>query len=190
MSTTLVTAPTAEPLSREEVKNHLRVTTADEDDLIDALIVAAREHAEAHTKRAFITQEWDLFLDYGYPKLIEPPFPPLQSVTSITYLDGAGASQTEASSVYTVDADADPGRIYEAFDQSWSSTRYERKAVTVRYIAGYGDPEDVPQAIKQALLLHIGHLYENREVGAPIIITEVPMAYDAILSPYQVVRFD
>jgi len=59
-------------------------------------------------------------------------------------------------------------------------------AVTVRFVAGYGDAGDVPQAIKQAILILIAHWYEQRdpvEAGniAPIM---VPLMVTTLLAPY------
>jgi uncharacterized phiE125 gp8 family phage protein len=42
----------------------------------------------------------------------------------------------------------------------------EEGAITVRFIAGYGDTADqVPERIKQAILMLAGHWYETRDMG-------------------------
>ena len=195
----LVTAPTAEPVSLDEAKTHLRVTGNDEDLLIDALIKAARQHVEGRDgwlNRALITQTWDLFLDC-FPKSSElpivVPLPPLQSITSITYLDGAGASQTWVVTDYTVDAKSEPGRITPAYGKSYPSTRNVMNAVTVRFVAGYGGPVAVPGPLKLALGALVAHFYEHRE---PIILTggggspvPIPMHVEALLMPYRMWGF-
>ncbi len=63
MALTLFTPPTAEPVSLEEAKRHLRVDGNDEDVDILGLITAAREQAERHTRRQLLTATWDLKLD-------------------------------------------------------------------------------------------------------------------------------
>ena len=36
--------------------------------------------------------------------------------------------------------------------------------MTIRFVAGYGDhAEDIPQAVRQGILIEISNLYENRE---------------------------
>lgn len=190
MGLKLVTAPAEEPVTSAEAKAHLRVTTADEDTLIASLIIAAREFVENHTHRRLITQTWDWVLDSFSAHCLEVPHAPLQSVSSITYVDTAGATQTLGTSLYTVDAKTDPGRVQPAFGESWPSTREVLNAVTVRFIAGYGLAASVPQAIKQAMLLLIGHWFENREaVVTGTISTGVQMTVDALLAPHRVVRF-
>lgn len=188
MGLTLVDVPSTEPVTLAEAKSHLRVTGADDDTLITALIVGARQATENFTHRALITQTWDLTLD-AFPDEITVPLPLLQSVTSISYIDGNGASQTLASTEYTVDAKSEPGRIVPAYGKSWPVIRNIINAVTVRFVAGHADAAAVPQAIKQALLLQIGHLYEHREsVNIGSSVTELPMASEYLLWPYRVLH--
>lgn len=186
---TLVTAPVAEPVTLAEAKSHLRVEHSDDDQYIDALITVAREWAESFTRRAFITQTWDLVLDH-FPHVITVPLPPLQSVTaaSFTHVDTAGTTTQVTSTVYTVDTDSEPGRVYEAYGQSWPSTRDIQNAVRCRFVAGYGDAAtDVPAPIRHAIKILVSQWYEHRE---PVVINmtpaTVPMTVHALLYPYQV----
>lgn len=166
MALTLVTAPAAEPLTLAEAKDQLRVDHSVEDDLITALIVAARQKAETITRRAFVTQTWDLTLD-KFPVWcngpIEVPLGQLQSVDSFTFIDADGTTQTLDDALYKVDTVSEPGRIVPVYGQSWPVTRCEINAVTIRFTAGYGEAGVVPQIIKQAMLLMICFWYENRE---------------------------
>lgn len=189
MSSTLITAPAAEPLSLVEAKSHLRADGTDEDALISSLIAAAREQVQTVTRRALVTQTWSLKLD-SFPALIEVPRPPLITVASITYVDVGGDTQTLAASRYTVDADSEPGRIVPVYGDAWPATRSVPNAVTVQFDAGYGAAADVPQPIKQAMLLLIGHWYEHREaVNVGNITNVMPMAVESLLFPYRVLSF-
>lgn len=189
MALTLVTAPATEPVTLAEAKSHLRVTTTDDDVLITALIVAARESAESAMGRALITQTWDMTID-GFPPVIDVPLPPLQSVTSINYVDENGDSQTLATTEYTVDIKSSPGRLVESYGKTWPTTRDVINAVTVRFVAGYGASASVPQAIKQGMLMHIGHMYANREsVLVGIQAQDMPQASAFLYQPYRVYRF-
>lgn len=179
--------PDAEPLELAETKAHLRVDTTADDDLITALITAARQWAEEHTGRDLITRTRKLYLD-AFPWVILLPHPPFQSLVAITYVDTEGATQTLSSSVYDVDSTAEPARVAEAWEQEWPHTRREMRAVTVEYKSGYGDAAaKVPQALRQAMLLLIGHWYEHREeVNIGNIVQEVPAAADRLLRMYRV----
>ena len=154
MELKIATAPAVEPVSLTTAKLHCRVDTTADDDLITALIVAARRHVEAVSRRALITQTWDYVLDDWPDTPFEIPLPPLQSITSITYVDEDGDSGTVDSGDYIVD--------------SWpSDTLQDIAGVRVRFVAGYADAAtDVPQHFIQAMLLLIGHWYENREAVA------------------------
>jgi len=169
MSLTLVTAPTAEPVSLADVKLHLRVDTTAEDDLIDGLVVSARDYAESFTRRAFPQQTWDLKSD-GFPCAPEFYLPkaPCLSVTSIAYIDTDGATQTLATSVYDTDLPTGPmaraGRIFLKYQQVWPQTRDIPNAVTVRFVAGYAAiPAMVELCIKEHCRANYGRGVEDRD---------------------------
>lgn len=134
----LITAPAAEPVSLADAKAHLRVDHAADDDLIAALIAAAREDAEHRLGRALVMQTLEQVCD-AFPADgdIELPNPPLASVTSVKYLDSDGVEQTLSTSLYDVDSDSAPGEIHRAYGVTWPSTRCVENAVRARYVAGY-----------------------------------------------------
>ena len=175
MPSVLVEGPATEPVSLTEAKLHLRVDGTDEDTLISALIVAARQEAEAYTRRALVTQTWRYTCD-RLAATVTLPHQPLQSVTSIS-IDGV----TLAASNYGVDTST--GRVrplagYAADDIG---------GIAITYVAGYGAASDVPQAVSQAMLLMIGHWYEHREaVITGSISSELPLTARALLAPYRV----
>lgn len=173
-SLALVTTPSVEPVTLAEVKQHLRVDTTDEDTLIATLITAAVDYVSGrngYTGRVLVQQTWDYYLDAFPSGAIEIPLPPVQSVTSITYKDRDGASQTLATSVYSANTTREPAQIVLKQDQAWPETYQSWDAVKIRFVAGYvptsaDSPTDfasgVPAAIKAAILLTVADLYENR----------------------------
>lgn len=198
MGMTLVTGPTLEPVLLDEAKAHLRVDISDDDGYISGLMLAARQWVEGQTHRALITQTWDFGYDYCWPReaqakyrawrlVLRLPVAPAASITSISYVDGTGATQTLATDQYQTILNNDHPRIEEAYNASWPDVRDQANAITVRAVVGYGsNPGDVPYPLRQAILLLAGHLYENREavvIGqAP---AEVPMSVEALISPYR-----
>lgn len=155
-----------------------------EDDDLARLITAAREYCEKYTGKAFATQTLELYLD-AFPDTIVLPCPPLQSVTSIKYKDSAGTETTVATADYIVDTDGWTARIVPAYGVSWPTfTAYPVNPIKVQYVAGY---TTIPAAIKQAMLLLIGHWYANREtvlVGS--ISKQVEFSTHALLSQHRV----
>jgi uncharacterized phiE125 gp8 family phage protein len=123
--------------------------------------------------------------------ILELPKPPLQSIEEVVYIDSNGVEQTLAASAYKVDALTDPGRIAPAYGEVWPTTRAEPNAVRIRFVAGFGDSSSaVPAPIKQAILLLVGHLFENREaVQSAGDFYRLPLGAEALLSPYRVIRW-
>ncbi len=186
----LVSPPTEEPVSLAEAKNHLRVDVADDDGLISALIIAAREYCEAFQNRAYITQTWQLWLD-AWPESseIRIPRPPLQVVNSVRYYGVDNAEYVLPPSEYIVDSAGEPGRIVLAYGKSWPSVALRpANAVCVEFVAGYGGADKVPRRVKQAMLLLISHWYDTREIAAVGHVTaEVPFTVNALLWQERVV---
>jgi len=161
MTEVVVNAPTGLPLDLGEVKRRLRVDGPDEDLEITGLIAAAGAYAEGFIWRALLTRTLDLVLD-SFPAVIRPPKPPLRSVTSITYIDTAGATQTLAASKYQVDLNTEPGRIMPAHGDTWPGTRAVFNAVTVRYKTGLLTPFTADDATD--ILAAVGHPYADTDV--------------------------
>lgn len=182
----LYTAPAAEPVSLTEAKLHLRVTSTDEDTLITSLISAARQWIEEQTYRQLVTATWDLVLD-DFPSGRDPiriPRAPLRTVTSISYKDGNGETQTVSTAVYAVSATRQPGEIRLKYGQVWPTAQDTPDAVTVRFNAGYGDADDVPDLLKAAVKLLVGQWYEYREPVLTASVNEVPLTVQRIVQTY------
>lgn len=184
----LITAPVNSPISFEQAADHLRLDEI-ERDTIESLIEVAREHIEGKNGwlgRVLITQTWELTLDSFPCNGIELPLAPVQEVESVTYLDQNGVRQTLSGANYTV-TDTEPARIIPVYGASFPTARCYPGSIKVTYVAGYGDDSDfIPSPIKQAMLLLIGHFYENREIvvtGATV--AQIPYAVDALLNPYR-----
>jgi uncharacterized phiE125 gp8 family phage protein len=188
MSLIEITAPTVEPVSIAEAKEHLRIDHTRDDATIRAMITAARQYGENRTKRAWCTRTLELVLD-EFEDVIYLPRPPLQSVTSVKYIDAAGTQQTVDSGDYEVDADHLPPRVFPVYGGAWPATRDEVNAVRIRYDAGY--TTSIPQILKSWILSRVGTMYENREslmVGQQVI--EIPRPFvDALLDAFRVIEF-
>lgn len=162
-SLTLVTRPTVEPVSLHEAKIWLRLDHTAEDELVDSLIKMVREQVEERGI-AVISQTWDLRLD-RFPSVIRLPITPVEEITSISYVDSDGDTQTLAASAYTADVYSKPARIVPAYGTSWPTARSVPNAVTVRFVAGYGSgatPAEIPERIIQAMRLALTTAYAMR----------------------------
>lgn len=180
----VVTGPTAEPVTLEEASAHCRVDTSDEETLLAAYITAARQYAEEITGRAFLAQTLELTIDTFPAWEIELPRAPVASITSISYLDTAGAPQTVAT--YVLDGRSRPPRLTPAYGASWPEARGTVGSVAIRFVAGEAS---APEPVKQAILLMVGHWFEHREdaIAAPgITIASIPLGANVLLAPYRI----
>lgn len=182
------TAPAVEPVTLAEAKAHLRVDTADDDTYITGLIRAAREWVEQYLDRTLVHTQWVMRFD-KFPADstadIELPRPPVVSsgtatavVVAYTLEDGTTASYSTAS--FRVDRASTPGAVKTNYAQTWPPHRQDDNSVSVTWWAGYGaSGSDVPQGVKNAMLLYIHELYEKRGNGEP------PAAAMALLDAYK-----
>jgi uncharacterized phiE125 gp8 family phage protein len=162
----ITSQPAAEPITVSEAKAHLRVDHTTDDTYIESLITASRVWAERYQARAYINQTWKMYLDaFPVQGYIPIPIAPLSSVTSITYVDINGDTQTLDAARYQVDSKVQPSRVYLAPGVSWPSTRFEQKnAVTITFVAGYGATSaSVPASMKHAIKMLVSDMYQNRE---------------------------
>lgn len=158
-----------------------------DDEYIFDLINTSRDYCEKWQNRAYISQTLEMRMDRFpcHSGIIQLPRANALSVTSITYIDSNGDSQTLSTSIYDVDIFSKPARITEAFNQVWPNTRRIVNAVTVTYVAGYGTTRaDVLGTIKAAMKLLMGHWFENREevVLLNTVPQELPRAAKALLN--------
>lgn len=185
----VVVAPAEEPVSLHEAIEHLRLDTLEETLWLKRTIAGARRWVEEYTRRALITQTLEWSLDEWPGRTVRLPKPPLRAVLAVEYVDADGATQTLPAEAYMTDTRSTPGRLRLRPDWSWPSMQTDALGgVVFRYTAGYGDEGgDVPEAITSAILLMLGHLYENREATtAGTIITSIPLGVERLLWTYRV----
>ena len=114
MSISIITAATSEPLSLTDVKEFLRVDHTDDDVTLAIMISAARELCEQYTRQILMTttieEFYDTFPDYtpADKDIIYLSRGPVQSVSSVKYVDDAGDEITIASNKYRTDLISQP----------------------------------------------------------------------------------
>ena len=200
-------APAVEPVTLTDIYLQSRIIDNAEDTLLTLLIGAARRYAESYTGRSFITQKWALVLDSfpgmqmgGYAAFgrgYSLPANGIQldrgnviSVDSITYTAMDGTTQTMPETDYVAELSGNPGRIAPAFGKVWPIPLPQIGAVRVDYTAGYGPTaDDVPEGVRQWMLMRISTLFENREEVAILNRGKVEVLpfVDTLLDPYCVV---
>jgi uncharacterized phiE125 gp8 family phage protein len=214
----VVVRPTVEQLTLEECRLHLRLDALGspaehpDDAWITSMIPTAREYCENYMGRSLAPQTLELsmrqfpgsvnaYLDPLWasvdfaPGLIELRGGPVAGIESVIYIDGTGTPQIADPSTYGVDVIAEPALIFPAYGTSWPTTQFFPNSVRIRYQAGYDAPGDspnerpLPYSIRAAMLLMLGHFYNNREntqagAGGSTLIHEIPFGAQALMDPY------
>ena len=191
MALILTSGPALEPVSLAEAKAHLRVDHVDEDVLIGSLITAARIHLETMLGLAFISQQWNLVLD-RWPDGSNLPLPlsPVQSITGITIYDNNDTTSVITPSSYALDAMSQPARLIWRGSLVQPLVGRSYNGIEISFIAGFGaNATDVPQPLRQAILLLVAHWYEHREpVGLANEVKEIPQMVLMLTNAYKRVR--
>lgn len=160
----VITPVAVEPVTLAEARLQLKLTADDstaEDSLITGWITTAREIAEHYTGRALASQTLEMALDC-FPEedgdiLLDQP--PVSSITSISYTDTAGVSQTFGASNYALSTYGDSRRVSLAYGSFWPTTQDVADAVRIRYVTGYST---TPRVVKDAIRLMVTWLHEHR----------------------------
>lgn len=173
---TVTSAAGAEPVTVAEAKTQCRVLHSDEDGLFGDLIETARNHVEKYCGVRFTTQTVAIKCD-DWCDLAYLPEGPVQSVSSISYVDTDGATQTLSTDVYEVRAEGIEARIVLKYNQTWPTIQSGSR-ITVTAVVGHAT---APPAVKYAMLAWITDAYDNRGVS----VEENTHLFDALLANHR-----
>ena len=204
----LNTAPVDTLVTLEDAKDQMYVDHNDDDAYIKTLINLAERAVETCTDIYLGTQTFTLYLDffpnylntdnfidsYSNPysrhlsamsnQIIKILNNPVQSITTVKYIDVDGVQQTLAASEYKIDINSQPARLVPAYGKDWPSTRDEINAVEIQFICGYATLADlgtVKPMIAHAVKLLVAEWYENREAAQDIKLEEIPHGVKMLL---------
>lgn len=189
------------PISLSDLKAQLRVSGSDEDGLIQGYLFAALHTAENVTHRTIVSREhrWTL-RDFpcSIRQDIRLPRGKTQSVSSIQYTSGGTtatltgpSSGSPAGTDYQEDLEGDDGGIIMPNQgASWPSVDLDVPSpVVITFTAGWASG-DIPQDVIHAVMLLVGHWFQNREASVVAAsVAELPMGAEALLSGYRLSRW-
>lgn len=182
-----------ELVTLSEAKDHLRVTNSDDDTYITTLISVARSICEQYvgfflSRNSSMVYYLDRFPDSKYIILNGVWMP---GTVIIQYYDTNDSQQTISSSDYNIDENSRPARIKfnENTDYPEASENIPNPISIRMTNCGPSDVDELPKAIHQAILMTIGHYYENRQdvivgSGKPY---DMPKASEHLLNPFRIV---
>ena len=141
-----------EPLTLQEVKDHLKITYSDDDSYITALITQVRDYAERICSISIIERMLILTADWNCEWQL--PYGPNAVVTEVKFRTGTTSSGV-ADYQFLIDDDwTVDGITWTRFN----STVKGRNMIT--YCVGWGVL--IPEGLKLALLNEISFRYEHR----------------------------
>ncbi|KAB2678908.1 head-tail connector protein [Brucella pseudintermedia] len=177
-------APATMPVSLAEAKAHLRVDHDDQDDLISAQIRAATAYLDGYAGilgQALITQTWRQDFD-RFADRLTLPLAPVTAIDSISYFDAGNVQLVLDPGLYALHADACGAYVTRRSGQSWPAAFRRADAVSIIFTAGYGAAADVPEPIRQAILLILQRLFDGADTSIDVAIDRT---VHALIAPYR-----
>lgn len=183
---TRIETPAILPVGLSEVKAHLRLDHAHEDEYLRSLVLAAVGFVEEYLGKSLLTQSWRLVWEKEKscpPPLstceagisaVSLPYPPLRALLGVNRLMARGEKKPIRR--HRLELNHPVPKLFFADVP---------EPVEIDFETGYGDqPTDIPPAIRQAILMSVADFYENRSSEAMPRNTMVRQILDA----YRVVR--
>jgi len=180
---------TEEPLTLEECRAHLRLDPIDsdghpDDSLVALYLSAARQACENYLGMS-LTEKTIMAVIDSFPSDnggIVLPFGPVAEITNFSFGEGSDAAVDFTFSPYT-------NTVYPV--TQWPSLRNSEPNAEIRITyraAAMGSDAlgPLPFTIKAAILLQLGHLYENREDVADKPLVAIANGVRSLLKPHQI----
>lgn len=188
------------PITLEEARAHLRLDatgsppTHPDDAMIEGMVEAARDYIEDYTEQVWSARSFTQSLEAFPNGPIELGLGPHIDLVSIAYLDESKVSQTIDLDNVVIDPYHDRALVYPAVDYAWPRTYPSPIAITITFIAGFGPTAEspiqnvhpVPKSVKQAALLILGHLYENREDTVEKALASIPLGALSLIQRHRI----
>lgn len=196
MNLALITAPAALPVDLDRLRDHLGEPREgcpgfeqEVDDLVQEALATAigmLDGDQGELGKALIAQVWQeefaqLPANGGAVHL---GIGPVRSINKVEVRDAVGAWQeVSVLGFELLRSDAQ----YSLTSDAWPVSASYRTQLRVTYEAGFGaSAEEIPPAIRRALMLLAAHFYEIRD---PVVLegrpTEVPISVGRLLEPYK-----
>lgn len=182
----LLDGPVVEPVSLTEAKLWLRLDTTDEDDLVRALIVAARLMVEAEIGQVLIGQNWRLVADH-WPEgeLVPVRIGRILSVAGGRVFSADGTPTAIAPDRFNVFPNSDPPTILP-LERPAPGRAYAGIEIDLRL--GFGeDAASVPETIRLAIRRLVTLWYEDRGDAADVE-AGLPPQIRVLLKPFRRIR--
>ena len=183
------TKPEVFAVSPSDLRHHLRIDAREDDQLLLRLELSALAHIEDKIGAVLMSRTVTMSID-SFPiyENIQLPVQPATAVSSIVYRDENGNDQTLDDSQYHLNITGNFGEIAPAPGAQWPAVFEDKKSITIKYRAGYESPNEVPEPIRLAVMLLVGHWYEHREASSSSNLRDIPIGVDSLIAPYRILK--
>jgi len=177
--------------SKAEAKIHLRVDFTDDDTYIDSLCLAATQTINNYCNLLLMDTDVVQFCD-KWEESKELYFSPTlnsgdAAITKIEYYDSTNSFVVWGGANYEFDAYSAPLRIELADGVSYPAITERQNAIKITYAVGASAASTIPDQLKQAGLILIGNMYENRqEIIVGRSVGTIPMTARYLMNPYKI----
>jgi len=170
-----------EPVTLEEIAQHLRIVADDEDAMVIAMGIAAREWVENYTGLTLARREvTEVFSSFEQLRTLSAWPIAADASPVVRYAASSGAALTIDGA--TVVSFLRPCPISPAAGTRWP---LGAGPVAVTILAGPDAHEDVPASLKAAILLIVGNLYAHRETTVAGVTLADSGAIEMLCRPYR-----
>lgn len=167
----------------DEFKQFARIDNNAENTSLQTILATAFQACEKYLGRALITRR----MQYGINVLsreVDLPYPPLQSVDGVYIRQEDGSLEAIPTTDYYALTERIPGSVVFVQTKALPVAESEADPFVIKYTAGYGDNLcDIPDAIRQAIIVWANDIYQNR-----VVQPEPPIEVKPLLMLYSVER--
>lgn len=186
-----ISGATPDVIDLADAKAHLRLLDDDTDGEVQKAIKAASAFLDVDEDGfgglgfPLVAQQW-VTIGTGFrPDVLRLPFRRVSAIDEVGYIDRDGANQVVAPENYIQTRRGRDVFVTLLPGLSWPSVADRPDAVRVTFTAGFASVADVPDDIKAAARLLVGHFFENRLAAVEgTISTEVKLGVDRLLTRY------
>lgn len=160
MKWSITTAPTGLAVAYAIAKHHLRIDDNEERDYVISLIEAATAHAEEALATSLLPRR--IAATFYDGEFCDLPRGPVSAIVSV--VDANGDAVPSDAWRWERKGNSDCIRLL----------RTATRPLTVTYDAGYANAAAIPADIRQAILCHVGTLYDHRASVTSMNVNPVP----------------
>lgn len=172
-------APAEGPVSLSALRTYLRVDGTDDDDVLTAVLRAARQSVEQRCGRILSVQTWRLILDAWPPdQSVVIPLIPFRRIVAARVHDGRGNSVSIPTNAISIIAQSEPALVSFA---NAPAPGIASSGIEIDIECGYAVNSDVPAALTLAVLRAAARFYEARGDEAVVLRDD---AFEALIAPY------